>query len=93
MAAGPIIDQAQTGMDFNVNDDVLVKLTDHGQAVHAADHAASWSRIGRYIPYTPPQEDAQGWSRWQLLALMKSFGAHMGAGEPPCFEATIRLPT
>jgi hypothetical protein len=80
-------------MDFNINEIVLAKLTDHGRAVHASDHAIFWAQHGKpAMEYRPPKEDAEGWSRWQMWDLMRSFGQHTGLAMPPCFETTIRIP-
>jgi len=78
-------------MKININEYVRVKLTAHGRAVHAADHARRWAQHGRSMPYNPPEEDAEGWSRWQLWALMEAFGPHVGHGAPLCFETEIEL--
>jgi len=76
---------------LNVNSTVRVKLTDHGRAVHAKDHADCWGSAGVIRPYTPPKEDAEGWSRWQLWVLMQTFGPHTYLGGRPCFEADIEV--
>ena len=83
-------------MMCNINESVRVKLTDHGRAVHAADHAMFWASIapGKDIKatgYSPPREDADGWSKWQLWALMETVGAHTGLCKPPCFETIIEI--
>lgn len=83
-------------MRFNINEIVRVKLTDHGRAVHAADHAMFWASLasskGIKTPeYQPPKEDADGWSKWQLWDLMGTFGAHTGLCRVPCFETTIEI--
>lgn len=82
-------------MKFNINEKVRVKLTDHGRAVHAADNDAFWSSIQHPSPppYTPPKEDAEGWSEWQLWTLMEAFGKHTHIGCNNCFETTIELVT
>lgn len=80
-------------MKFNINGKVRVKLTDHGRAVHAADHALFWEKVGARKPpaYMPPTEDADGWSEWQLWVLMEAFGPHTHIGLNNCFETTIEL--
>ena len=84
-------------MEFNVNEKVRVKLTDHGRTVHAADHALFWA--GTTLPpekrpaYMPPKEDAEGWSEWQLWTLMEAFGKHTHMGCKNCFETTIERVT
>ncbi len=80
-------------MKFNINDHVRVKLTDHGRAVHAADHAMLCAEVGISIPYDPPSEDADGWSKWQLWVLMEAFGRHMGNGMNLVFQNEIEIIT
>jgi hypothetical protein len=77
-------------MKINLNDVVRVKLTDHGRAVLATDHAGFWSGRGFSYPYLQPKEDADGWSKWQLWSLMKAFGPHIGMGLDNCFDLTIQ---
>jgi len=80
---------------LNVNSTVRVKLTDHGRAVHAKDHADCWAGVGVIRPYTPPTEDAHGWSKWTLWQLMQIFGPHINIGlnvsYDNCFEADIEV--
>lgn len=76
---------------LNLNDSVRVKLTDHGRSVHAKDHADCWGSAGVIRPYTPPKEDADGWSTWQLWVLMQTFGPHIYMGATPCFLGDIEV--
>lgn len=80
---------------LNVNSTVRVKLTDHGRAVHAKEHADFWSNMsvmyGVDRPYTPPKEDAHGWSTSPLWHLMQVFGPQMSPGSNPCFEVDIEV--
>ena len=76
---------------LNVNDTVRVKLTDHGRAFHAKDYANFQLTAGTTMPYTPPKEDAEGWSQWKLWQLMYSFGPHMCLGGALYFEADIEV--
>ena len=82
-------------IEFNVNEYVLVKLTDHGRSVCEANHAQLLASTGLphiKLPYRAPKEDAEGWSKWQLWHMMQEFGHHVGLGLTPCFEAVIRIP-
>lgn len=85
-------------MEFNVNHEVHVRLTDEGRRLHkkAHDdlnaHIRSISPKARPFEYRPPAEDEEGWSEWQLWELMASFGAHMHNGCKVPFETTIRIP-
>lgn len=78
---------------FNINEYVKVKLTPHGRRIHKEDHVNFWKEAGRKPPfeYTPPEEDADGWSKWQLHALMEKFGPYMCLIGPLCFETTIQV--
>lgn len=78
-------------MDFNINETVLVKLTDHGRSVRAREHARWTAEAGVKLEYHPPKEDAEGWSSWQLWSLMREFGPHIYMGGPLCFETAIRI--
>jgi hypothetical protein len=75
-------------MLFNVNESVKVKLTDFGREIHYRQ----WQAIMPHLPYRPPTEDEDGWSKWQLWDLMSQFGAHVGLGMRLPFEAAIELP-
>ena len=85
-------------MDFNVNHDVYVRLTDVGRYLHkkAHDelnaHILSISSKAKPYDYRPPAEDRDGWSKWQMWELMASFGQHMYNGCEPPFELVIRIP-
>jgi hypothetical protein len=82
-------------MDFNVNEYVHVRLTPHGRAVYEANHAMLLASMGiphAKLPYRAPEEDAEGWSKWQLWELMREFGPHTGQALEPCFATVIRIP-
>lgn len=70
-------------MNLNIDQEVEVRLTKVGRAVHKQH----WRDLGMPIPEF--KEDANGWSRWSLGELMHIFGRYCRAPEPP-FEATIR---
>lgn len=78
--------------EFNVNHEVLVKLTDHGRKVHRADHHDFNAKYGCNIEYVAPAEDTDGWSKWQLWTLMNEFGPHLSNGCAVPFETTMRIP-
>lgn len=80
-------------MLFNINDNVYVKLTEHGRRVHHEEHVRFWKSVGHSSPpeYTPPKEDSEGWSKWQMWELMREFGSHIGMGKCNVFETTIML--
>jgi len=80
-------------MIFNANEIVRVRLTDHGRELLATNHALFRSRMGKPQPFTPPVEDADGWSRWQLWSLMQAFGPHIYLGCDMPFSADIEIPS
>lgn len=82
-------------LKFNINEHVKVKLTNYGRTVLAEEHALFWEKAGHPKPpeYTPPKEDREGWSKWQMWALMQAFGSHISLGGENCFETTIELMT
>lgn len=78
--------------EFNVNDEVKVRLTKRGKTIHRQQYESSMSAFLDKYPYEPPKEDAQGWSNWQLWKLMQEFGQHTYNGSDPCFQTTIQFP-
>ena len=79
-------------MDFNINHKVRVKLTDEGREALKKRHRDFWSEVGRPSePYTPPIEDAEGWSEWQLWCLMQELGAYFMLGVNAPIETTIQF--
>ena len=79
-----------TVMNFNINDKVRVKLTDHGRTCLERNHVEFWAGTALYA-YSPPKEDADGWSEWQLWNLMHELGPHTSMGSPVPFDTTIQL--
>jgi len=77
---------------FNINELVRVKLTPLGREILASE-ARQFRRAHPQVknPYTPPKEDAEGWSNWILWRLMAQFGPHIGAGQQPPFETAIEI--
>jgi hypothetical protein len=78
---------------FNINDTVRVKLTDFGRQALQRQHVEFWASVGRAEPYphTPPKEDAEGWSEWQLHSLMHELGHLSCLGGPLPFETEIEI--
>lgn len=77
---------------MNLNDTVLVKLTDRGRELMRANYDALWA--DRKVPpyeFKLPKEDAEGFSRWQLWSLMQEFGPHIHMGMQNPFDLTIRV--
>lgn len=76
---------------FNLNDYVLIRLTDVGRESLRNQHEVLRRQGVPLRVYKPPREDANGWSRWQLWSLMDHFGALTYLGCPVPFETTIRI--
>lgn len=75
----------------NINDNVRVRLTEHGRKLHREWWLRWYGELSAY-PYQAPGEDADGWSRWQLWNLMSVFGEHMYMGGPLPFLTEIEIP-
>lgn len=79
-------------MKYNVNNKVRVKLTEMGRAIHRSQHDDLIAQVpGLTMRYTPPKEDAEGWSEWQMWHLMETFGPHICMGCEPPFETEIDI--
>lgn len=68
---------------FNINDTVKVKLTEHGKKIHRGNNSN--------FTYTPPREDENGYSSWQMWSLMEEFGSHCRIGFDNPFETDILI--
>ena len=85
--------QGRLGLRFNINETVHVRLTDRGRAIHRQefdDLSTQFPNCG--LTYSPPREDADGWSEWQLWHLMEMFGPHIHLGGEQPFETNIVIP-
>jgi hypothetical protein len=77
--------------EFNVNDWVMVKLTNVGIAELERENR-EWAEMYPQIKkFELPNTDVDGFSKWQLHYLMNRFGHLMTLGSPPPFETTMRL--
>ena len=77
--------------EFNINDTVMVRLTEYGKEKHRESHEKFYKELGMNVEYTAPKEDEDGWSKWQLWDLMSEFGKYISLGGRVPFETTIRL--
>lgn len=77
--------------EFNINNYVFVKLTEAGRAEHKRKHDELKELLPNLKEYSPPVEDAEGWSRFQGWVLMNTFGHMLGPAKEPPFETTIRF--
>lgn len=77
---------------LNINDYVIVRLTEFGRKKLKEQYDESCRKYGNSLPYDPPVEDKDGWSRWQLWDLMEKLGRYwrMGNRDNP-FELYIGI--
>lgn len=57
-------------MEFNINEQVKVKLTQYGLDILKQQHDALRDMFPSIDEYTPPYVDENGWSSFQLWSLM-----------------------
>lgn len=79
-------------IDFNINYYIHVQLTDRGREIHKR----RWNILMETYPgidleYRAPDEDKDGWSKWQAWDFMKNFGAYMGNGCKPVCSTGIKF--
>jgi len=82
-------------MKFNINNTVLVKLTDRGRKVLKEQHeqfCKDFPSIPEKVKeYEPKKEDANGFTEFQLWVLMETFGPYTHIGMETMFETEIIL--
>lgn len=79
-------------MKLNINQTVRVKLTDFGREIltqRAENLEKLYGFKVRSKPY--PEEDAEGYSTWQLWHLMEDLGQYVKLGYNLPFETEIIL--
>ena len=79
--------------EFNINNYVQVRLTDHGRKCLRENYDALAANFGGKLPFAfrLPAEDKEGWSRWQAWDLFSQLGKNAGIGCHLVFETTIRI--
>ena len=77
--------------DFNVNENVRVKLTDTGRRELQRHHDAVALRAPSLAGTPAYTEDAEGWSTWQLWSLMQHLGHLCYPGGPVPFETQMQI--
>ena len=78
---------------FNVNDYVWVMLTPDGLKI-LKQNTDQLRRAFPDLPkFTPPPTDENGYTRYQMWALMKAFGEYMVWGGSSPFETTVFFET
>ena len=78
-------------INFNLNDYVFIKLTAVGKEEHKRQYDELNKSLKNPRSYNPPEEDVNGWSKWQLHTLFSNFGHMIYLGCDPPFETTIKL--
>lgn len=81
-------------MEFNINNDVWVKITPHGWEEwdrHWEDVWIAWQglRDTAYSGETLRPDNRDKWQRFQLWELMNCFGPAMYVGAEPCFVGNV----
>ena len=73
---------------FNLNDEVWVKLNDKGKEIylHSFDDVPE-----QFRRVTLPEEDAEGYSKFQMWVFMQVFGPHINMGFDLPFDLTIKF--
>jgi hypothetical protein len=76
---------------MNINDVVLVKLTDVGVAALKHEHDVVWAGYPSPPAFSPPPADNEGFVKFQLWELMSKFGRYTVFSAMPPIETEIRL--
>jgi len=81
-------------MLFNCNHKVKVKLTDYGREILRGQNILLNKGLPKNVTLnlSIPNEDAKGWSEWQLWVLMERFGCYLKPGGEEPFEMDIEIP-
>lgn len=82
-------------MNFNINNNIKVKLTEHGKNILKKQHEElyQYSCASNYRQYVPITEDENGFSTWQMWSLFETFKEHIHLSAYPLpFETEIIIP-
>lgn len=78
---------------ININDIVLVKLTEAGEMLLKQNHEDFRRSVPKIGSYHPPKKDDQGRTSFQLWDLMNTFGYQLTLGSSHLpFETDIEIP-
>lgn len=77
-------------IEFNMNNYIHVKLTDTGRNELKRQHIEF---LGNNWPYIPPEEDSEGYSKWQMWDIMNKLGELLANGVEPAFLPIIKIET
>lgn len=77
---------------MNVNDYIKLKLNQKGLNILRDRHDELRRAVPKYDRnWTPPNTDANGYSRFQLWEAMQIFGPHITMGMEPPFSTEVRF--
>jgi hypothetical protein len=79
-------------IEFNINNDVLIRLTDVGKIElkrQAAKLRAEFPGLNAELSL--PKEDSDGWSKWQMHSLISQLGHMVNMGSELPFETNIKI--
>lgn len=78
---------------FNINYTVKIRLTKYGKELLMKQWKDFWRSVGKLDenPYTPPEEDENGYVEFQMWDLMRDFGSYCGLGYELPFETVILI--
>jgi hypothetical protein len=74
-------------INFNINNNVHVKLTRHGVEVMRSNH----EEMRCTLPFMEKETDEEGYSVWQMWELMGMFGSNITMGLELPFNTDIKL--
>jgi len=78
-------------VNFNVNDHVHVKLTREGIKELRKQHKELRETFPKLHEFNIPRTDEEGYTRYQLWELMRTFGHIMFNGSNVPFETEIKF--
>ena len=74
-------------MRLNLNDNIKVKLTEHGKDIYYHQHDRTNAFLGRELcKPSYPKVDEDGYTTFQLWCFMELYGVHMGMTLPNVIE-------
>lgn len=78
-------------VNFNINDFIYVKLKPVGIAELEKQHRDLLKTFPGMGDFEYPEEDADGYSKWQMHQLMSTFGQLFSTGLPEPFNLNIKV--
>lgn len=78
-------------MKFNINNYVKVKLNERGKEILKKEWDSRPNIFRSQFEFELPEEDEDGYSKWQLWNLMTTFGEYMWLGCVVPFETEIEI--